>query len=60
MATTSDSMTQMSDLICRAAPCLGGAFLGRLLFVCRAQVDPVTLLDKPGVKIVEASQLISQ
>jgi hypothetical protein len=47
-------------VICRAAPCLDGAFLGRLLFVCRAQVDPVTLLHKPGVKIVEASQLIPQ
>jgi hypothetical protein len=47
-------------VICRAAPCLGGAFLGRLLFVCRAQVDLVTLLHKPGVKIVEASQLIPQ
>ena len=42
-------------VIGRAAPCLDGAFLGRLLFVRGAQVDPVTLLDKPGVKIVQAS-----
>jgi hypothetical protein len=43
-----------------ATPGLNGALLGGLLLIGGAEVDPIALFRKPGVKVVDASELIPQ
>ena len=55
-----EAVPAANRIVFRAAPRLNGALLGGLLFIGGAEVDPVALFDKPGVQVVDASELIPQ